>query len=66
MAGAGNRDISEAGIEEVRVNARVGIYQDALRSEALRAMAGDCVAMVKVTVLLGVEFYPAVIVKTSR
>ena len=64
MAGAGNRDVSEAGIEEVRVNAGVGIYQDALCSEALRAVAGDCIPVVKVTVLLGVEFYPAVIVKT--
>ena len=65
VAGAGNRDVSEAGIEEVRVNAGIGIYQDALRGEALRAVAGDRIAMVKVTMLFGVKFDPAVIVKTG-
>jgi hypothetical protein len=63
MAGAGNRDVSETGIEEVGVDAGVGVYQDALCSKALRAVAGDCISVVKVTVLLSVEFYPAVIVK---
>ncbi len=64
MAGAGNRDVSEAGIEKVRVDAGVGVYQDAVCSEALRAVTGDCISVVKVTVLFGVEFYPAIIVKT--
>jgi hypothetical protein len=65
VAGAGNRDVSKAGIEEVRVNAGVGIYEDALCSEALRAVAGDCITVIKVAVLLGVKFYPAVIIKTG-
>jgi hypothetical protein len=46
---AGNRDVAEAGVEEVRVNAGVGIYQDALCGEAPRAVAGDCISVVKVT-----------------
>ena len=65
MAGAGNRDVSKAGIEEIRVDAGIGIYQDALCGEALRAVAGDCISVVKVTMLLGVEFNPAVIVKAD-
>ena len=64
VAGAGNRDVSEAGIEEVRVDAGVGIYQDALCSEALRAVAGDSIPVVKVRMLFGIEFDSAVIVKT--
>jgi hypothetical protein len=65
VACAGNRDVAEAGVEEVRVNAGVGIYQDALCGEALRAVAGDCISVVKVPMLLGVEFNPAVIVKAD-
>jgi hypothetical protein len=63
-AGSGNRYVSKAGIEEVRVDARVGIYQDALCSEALRAVAGDCIPVVKVRVLFGIKIDSAVIVKT--
>src|SRR5271154_7017875 len=63
VAGAGNGDISKPGIEEVRVNTGIGIYEDALCSEALRAVAGDGIPVIKVTVLLGVEFYSAVVVK---
>ena len=64
VAGAGNRDVSKAGIEEIRVDAGIGIYQDALSGEALRAVAGDRIPVIKVTVLLGIEFYPAVVIKT--
>ena len=38
------------------MNAGVGIYEDALGGEALRAVAGDSVPVIKVTVFLGVEF----------
>jgi len=65
VAGAGNRDVSEAGVEEVRMNAGVGIYQDALCGKALRAVTGDCISVVKMAMLFCVEFDPAIVVKTS-
>ena len=35
VAGAGDGDVSEAGVEQVRVNTGIGIDQDALGGEAL-------------------------------
>jgi hypothetical protein len=47
VAGAGDGDVSEAGVEQVRVNTGIGIDQDALGGEALGAVAGHGVAMIE-------------------
>jgi hypothetical protein len=55
VTGAGDGDVGEAGVEQVRVNACVGVNEDAFGSEALRAVTGDGVSVVEVTMLAGVE-----------
>ena len=52
MAGAGNGDIAEAGVEQVRVNPGIGVNEDALGGEALGAMAGDGIAVVEMTMFV--------------
>jgi hypothetical protein len=56
VAGAGDGDVAEAGVEQVRVDAGVGVHQDALGGEALGTVAGDGVAVVEMAMLVGVEF----------
>ena len=63
MAGAGDRDVAEAGVEQVWVNAGIGIYQDSLGSEALGTVAGDGVAVVEMAMLFGVELDLPVVVE---
>ena len=65
VARAGDGDISEAGVEQVRVNACIGVHQDALGGEALGAMAGDGVAMIEMAMLTGIEFDLPVVVETG-
>jgi hypothetical protein len=63
VARAGYRDVTDAGVEQVRMNARVGVDEDAHGGESLGAVDGDCMAVIKVAVLGGVEFNLPVIVK---
>jgi len=65
VAGAGDGDVAEAGVEQVRVDAGVGVDEDALGGETLGTVAGDGVAMIEMTVLCGVEFDLAVAVETG-
>ena len=65
MAGAGDGDIAETGVEQVRVNAGVGIDQDAFCGESLRAVAGDGISVVEVAMLTGVELYGPVVVESG-
>jgi hypothetical protein len=65
LAGAGDGDVAKAGVEQVRVDAGIGIDQDALGGEALGTVAGDGVPVVEVAVLLGVELNLAVVVETG-
>jgi hypothetical protein len=58
---AGARD----GVEQVRMDAGVRVNEDALRSEALRAVTGDGVAVVEMTMLASVELDLAVVVEAS-
>ena len=53
MAGAGDGDVAEAGVEQVRVDAGIGVHEDALGGEALGTVAGDGVAVVEMAVLAG-------------
>ena len=41
MAGAGDGDVAEAGVEQVRMDAGVGIDEDTLGCESLGAVAGN-------------------------
>ena len=55
VAGAGDGDVAEAGGEQLRVHACIGVNEDAFGSESLGAVAGDGVAVVEMTMLAGVE-----------
>ena len=65
MAGAGDGDVAEAGVEQVRVDAGIGVNENAFGGEALGAVTGDCVAVVEMTMLVGVEFDLAVVVEAG-
>ena len=66
MAGAGEGDVAEAGVEQVRVDAGIGVDEDALRGEALGAVAGDGIAVIKVAMLSGVELNLPIVVRAGR
>ena len=53
MAGAGDGDVGEAGVEQVRVDARISVNEDAFGGKALGAVTGDGVAVVEMTMLAG-------------
>jgi hypothetical protein len=55
MTGTGDGDVCEAGVEQIGMNRGIGIDQDALRRETLRAMTGDGVTVIKVTMFNGIE-----------
>ena len=65
VACAGDGNVSEAGVEEVRVNAGVGVHEDTLGSESLGTVAGDSVSMVEVAMLVGAELDLTVAVEAS-
>ena len=65
MAGAGNGHVSEAGAEQVGVDAGVGVDEHTLSGEALGAVAGDGVTVVEVALFGGVEFDLEIIVEPS-
>lgn len=44
MAGSGDRDIAEAGVEQVRVGTGIGIDENGLGGEALGGVAGDSIS----------------------
>jgi len=55
MAGAGDRDVSEARVKQVGVDAGVGVNENAFRGETLGAVTGDGVPMVEMAVLTRLE-----------
>ncbi len=61
VAGAGEGDVAEAGVEQVRVDAGVGVDKDAFGGESLGAVAGDGVAVVEMTMLAWVELDLAIV-----
>ena len=65
MAGAGDGDVAEAGVEQVRVDAGIGVNENAFGGEALGAVTGDGIAVVEMTMLAGVEFDLAVVVEAG-
>ena len=61
VAGARDGDVAEAGVEQVRVDAGIGVDEDAFGGESLGAVTGDGVAVVEMTMLAGVELDLAIV-----
>src|SRR5208282_2792378 len=59
-------NVGEAGVEQVWVDAGLAMNEDAFRGEALGAVTGDGVAVVEMTMLVGIEFDQAVVVEAER
>ena len=65
MAGAGDGDVAEAAVEQVGVDTGIGVNEDAFGGKALGAVTGNGVAVVEMTMLVGVEFNLAVVVEAD-
>ena len=63
VAGAGDRDVAEAGVEQVGVDTGIGVNENAFGGEPLRAVTGNGIAVVEMTMLDGVELDLAVVVE---
>ena len=66
MAGAGDGNVGEAGVEQVRVDAGVGVDEDSFGGEALGAVTGNGIAVVEMAMVVGVELDLAVVVEAGR
>jgi len=66
VAGTGDGDIGEAGVEQVGVDTGIGVNENAFGGEALGAMTGDGIAVVEMTMLGGVELDLAVVVEAGE
>ena len=55
MAGAGDGDVAKAGVEQVWVDASIGVNEDAFRREALGAVTGNGVPVIEMTMLVEIE-----------
>ena len=64
VAGAGDGDVAEAGVEQVWVDAGIGVNEDAVGREALGTVTRDGVAVVKMTMISGAKLDLAVVVET--
>jgi len=58
-------NVGEAGVEQVWVDASIAVDEDAFGGEALRAMTGDGVAVVEMTMLADVELDLAIVVEAG-
>ena len=65
VACARDRDVAEAGVEQVWVDTGIGVNEDPFGGEALGAVTGDGVAVVEMTMLVGVEFDLATVVEAD-
>ena len=65
VAGAGDGDVGEAGVEQVWVDTGIGVNENAFGGKALGAVTGNGVAVVEMTMLVGVEFDLAVVVEAD-
>jgi hypothetical protein len=66
VAGAGDRDVAETGVEQIRVDAGIGVNEDAFGRESLGAVAGDGIAVVEMAMVAGVKFDLAAVVEACR
>src|SRR5580692_5459059 len=58
-------NVGEAGVEQVWVDASIAVDEDAFSSESLGAVTGNGVAVVEMTMLVGVEFDQAIVVEVG-
>src|SRR5204862_137587 len=65
VASTGDGNVAEAGVEQVWVDAGVGVNEDAFGGETLGAVTGDGIAVVEMTMLLGLKFDLAVVVEAG-
>jgi hypothetical protein len=65
VARAGDRDVAKSRIEQFRVDAGIGVHEDALGGEALRTVTGDCVAVIEVAMFLGIKLNLSVVVEAG-
>jgi hypothetical protein len=65
VAGTGDRDVTETGVDQVRVNAGIRVHEDALCGKALRTVAGYRIPVVEVAVLSGVKLDAPISVEPS-
>jgi hypothetical protein len=65
VAGAGDGDVAEEGVEQVGVDAGIGVDENAFGGEPLGAVTGNGVAVVEMTMIVGVEFHLAVVVEAD-
>ena len=63
---AGDRDVAEAGVEQVGVDIRIGVDKNAFGGKALGTVTGNRVAVIEMTMLVGIEFDLAVVVEADR
>jgi len=66
VAGAGDGDVGEAGVEQVWVDVCVGVNEDSLGGEALGAVTGDGIAVVEMAMFPSVEFDLVIVVEACR
>src|SRR5579863_8469900 len=65
QACARDGNVGEAGVEQVWVDAGIAVNEDAFGGKALGAVTGNGVAVVEMTMLVGVEFDLAVVVEAD-
>jgi hypothetical protein len=65
VAGAGEGDVGEAVVEQIRVGAGIGVNEDTLGGESLGTVACDGVAVVEMAMLAWVELDLAVVVEAD-
>jgi len=65
VAGARDGDIAKSGIQQIRMDAGVGVDEDAFGGESLCAVACDHIAVIEVAVAGGVEFNTTVVVEAG-
>src|SRR2546426_8054469 len=58
-------NVSEAGVEQVGVDAGIAVNEDAFGGKALGAVTGNGVAVIEMTMLVGVEFDLAVVIEAD-
>src|ERR1700682_5304128 len=65
VASARDGDVAEAGVEQVRVGTGIGVNENAFGGQALGAVTGNGVAVVEMTMLVGIKFDLAVVVEAD-
>ncbi len=65
MTGARDGDVGEPGVEQVRVDAGIGVHEHAVGCEPLRAVAVDGVAVVEMAMLASAKFNLPIVVEAS-